>query len=77
MKLTVALSVVRTFSAFASVLALAAAPSALAQREYMIPLLLADGDPFREGFVRIINNSVVLPPRPADAKPRLPAPGPR
>lgn len=63
MESTITLSVVRIFFNFciraASVLALVAAPSALAQREYMIPLLLADGDPFREGFARIINHSVV------------------
>ena len=53
------MSVARVFSAFASVLALVSASPALAQRDYMIPLLLADGDPFREGFVRIINHSTV------------------
>ena len=39
--------------------ALFAAPSVLAQRESMIPLFLADGDPVRESFARIINHSEI------------------
>ena len=41
------------------VLALIAAPAAWAQREYEIPLFLADGDPVRHSFARIINHSDV------------------
>ena len=37
--------------------ALVGAQSALAQQEHMIPLFMADGDPVREGFARIINRS--------------------